>query len=210
MLTPTAFYFLRHGETDWNRRRIIQGQTDTELNATGLAQAAAVIATVAKLSVATICYSPLRRARRTAEIVNQALGKPVVPIADLMECGLGHCEGQASNGEWRTPWERGGPMPGGETFAEYTSRVIRGFNQALAQPGPILVVAHGGNFWALEHHGLIHPGSRVSNCALFKLEPPRDKPKPGETKLDGSKLWTVEQLSVPDGASLAIGEIAAP
>ncbi len=40
MLTPKTFYFLRHGETDWNRQRIIQGQTDTELNATGLAQAA--------------------------------------------------------------------------------------------------------------------------------------------------------------------------
>ncbi len=210
MLTPAAFYFLRHGETDWNRRRITQGQTDTELNATGLAQAAAVAAMVAKLPVATICCSPLRRATRTAEIVNHEVGKPVVPVADLMECGLGFCEGQASNGEWRAPWERGGPMPGGETFAEYTDRILRGFNKALAQPGPILIVAHGGNFWALEHHGFIRPGSRVSNCALFKLEPPRDKAKPRETKSRSSNFWTVEQLTVPDGAPRAIGEIAAP
>ena len=199
MLTPVPFYFLRHGETDWNRRRIIQGQTDTPLNATGLAQAAAIAVDVATLPIATICSSPLQRARRTADIINQEPAKPVIPVADLMECGLGIFEGQASNGAWRESWERGAPMPGGETFKEYADRILRGFNQALAHPGPVLMVAHGGNFWALEHHGVIRPGTRVANCALFKLEPP----------VNDARYWSVTRLGAADaGASLAIGEIA--
>lgn len=199
-LPPIPFYFLRHGETDWNQRRIIQGQTDTPLNAKGVQQAENAAAYVAALPVTTICCSTLQRARRTAEIVNRGLGKPIVTIPDLMECGLGQIEGQASNGEWREPWEKGGPMPGGETFAEYCARVVKGFTQALAVPGPVLVVGHGGNFWALERYGLIAFGTRVPNCALFKLDPPQG----------GAKMWSVTQLSAPAGESLAIGEAPAP
>lgn len=196
VLTPQTFYFLRHGETDWNQRRIIQGQTDVELNATGLAQAAAVKARVESLPIMTICCSPLLRARRTMETVNALMAKPVLFISDLMECHLGIYQGHPSNGEWRDPWIAGGPMPGGETFAEYTARVIRGFNQALTHPGPVLAIGHGGNFWALEHYGLIGPGTRVTNCSLFKLDPPSND----------SKFWTVTQLAAPEGPALAIGE----
>ena len=200
LLTAKSFYFLRHGETDWNQRRIIQGQTDTALNVTGLAQAAAVKARVEALPVATICCSPLLRAKRTTEIINRDRTHPVVSIPELMECHLGIYQGHPSNGEWREPWVAGGPMPGGETFSEYTDRVIRGFNQALTHPGPVLIVAHGGNFWALEHHGLIAPGTRVPNCALFQLDPP--SPVTGTD----SKFWQVTLLAAPEGPALAIGE----
>jgi len=197
MLTPVPFYFLRHGETDWNRRSIIQGQTDTPLNETGRHQAEAVVAEVAKIFFRSICCSSLQRARSTAEIVNRGLGKPVHALPDLMECGLGEIQGQSSTGEWRQPWKNGGPMPGGETYGEYCARVIRGFNEALAYPGPVLIVGHGGNFWALENFGLIAE-TRVPNCALFYLEPPRS-----------GKFWSVKQLSTPVGESLPIGEAAA-
>jgi broad specificity phosphatase PhoE len=196
VLTPVPFYFLRHGETDWNRDRIIQGQTDTPLNATGLQQAEAVAVEVAKLSLRSICCSSLQRARSTAEIINRGLGKPIHVLLDLMECALGEIQGQPSNGAWRDPWVKGGPMPGGETYAQYTARVIRGFAEALPFPGPVLIVGHGGNFWALEDYGLI-PEIRLPNCALFYLEPPRD-----------SKYWNVTQLAAPEGRALAIGEAA--
>ncbi len=196
MLPATPFYFLRHGETDWNHRRIIQGWTDTDLSAAGIAQAEAVKAAVEALPIATICCSTLLRAKRSMEIVNCSIKKPVVMVPELRECKLGEIEGQPSNGDWRKPWENGGPMPGGETFQEYIDRVMRGFAVALAQPGPVLAIGHGGNFWALERYGLIVFGTRVPNCALFKLEPP----KPSE------KFWSVKLLAAPDGPSLAIGE----
>ncbi len=195
MLTAEPFYFLRHGETDWNHRRIIQGQTDTPLNATGEQQAVAVAPLIATLPIATICTSSLSRAKRTGEIVNRGLNKPVFTFDDLRECHLGQIQGSPSNGAWRGEWVAGGPMPGGETFVEYCARVLRGFNQALAQTGPVLIVAHGGNFWGLEHYGLIATGVRVPNCALFRLDPPRDL-----------KTWKVTSLYAPEGEALAIGE----
>lgn len=200
MLTPTTFYFLRHGETDWNRNRLIQGQTDVPLNDLGLSQAESVRAAVEALPIATICCSPLLRTRRTMEIVNCNIKKPVVLVPELMEVGLGEIQGQASNGEWRAPWVKGElTPPGGETFLEYVARILRGLTHSLTQPGPVLMVGHGGNFWALEHYGLIDSGTRVSNCSLFRVDPPGD-----------SKFWTVTQLACPDGPALAIGEGAAP
>jgi len=200
LLKPVPFYFLRHGETDWNQRRIIQGQTDTDLNQTGEQQAAYVAAHVAALDVTTICCSTLLRACRTAEIVNRERRLSVLHIANLMECSFGEVEGQPSNGDWVETWRQGGPMPGGETYDTYTRRILRAFNEALEQPGPVLIVSHGGNFWALEHHGLIPPGPRVPNCGLFRLEPPASD----------SKYWHVKQLAAPPGVSLAIGEATAP
>ena len=129
------------------------------------------------------------------EIVNRSKKRPGVMVPELRECKLGDIEGQPSNGDWREPWENGGPMPGGETFQAYIDRVMRGLAIALTQPGPVLVVGHGGNFWALERYGLIEFGTRVPNCALFKLAPPTT-----------SKFWNVNLLAAPEGPSLAIGE----
>jgi probable phosphoglycerate mutase len=85
---------LRHGQTDWNARRRIQGQLDSQLDATGLAQAAAVAPQIAALSPALIWTSDLSRARRTAEVVGEACG--LVPVADerLREYTLGALEGR--------------------------------------------------------------------------------------------------------------------
>src|SRR5690606_10907779 len=104
MLTRTPFYFLRHGETDWNRRRIMQGHTDTPLNACGVEQAKSIARDIADLEIATICCSPLLRARQTAAEVNAPLNRPVVIIDALKECAFGVYEGEPSNGAWRDSW----------------------------------------------------------------------------------------------------------
>jgi broad specificity phosphatase PhoE len=199
VLKPVPFYFLRHGETDWNARSIIQGQTDTPLNENGLRQAAYAAPHVAALPLTTIVSSTLQRARRTAEIVNERCNLPLISLPELMECHLGDIQGQSSNGAWRAEWTAGGPMPGGETYAAYCARVVRGMAAALEYPGPVLIVGHGGNFWGLETHGLIAPGTRVPNCALFRLDPPVDSP-----------FWKVTLLAAAPGESLAIGEAPAP
>ena len=85
---------IRHGETDWNNQRRIQGITDTPLNSCGIEQAhklAARLATESKLE--TLYTSPLARARVTAEIIGQKCG--LAPVLDerLKEKGLGDLEG---------------------------------------------------------------------------------------------------------------------
>ena len=196
-LTPIPFYYLRHGETDWNRQRIMQGHTDTPLSAYGLQQAAEIAPAVARLDIATICCSPLQRARRTAEIVGAVRGKPLVEIPALKECAFGIYEGQASNGPWREPWLAGGSIPGGESYSDYLARALRGLNESLCHPAPVMVVAHGGTFWAIEKFALRQAGVRVTNCALFKLIPPQN---------DQSGAWAATLLAAPRGPAVAIGE----
>ena len=73
MLTETTFYYLRHGETDWNKEHRMQGATDVPLNATGVAQAHRAKEALRGRHVETICCSPLSRAYDTAMIVNEVL-----------------------------------------------------------------------------------------------------------------------------------------
>src|SRR5437868_5015230 len=74
-------YYVRHGETDWNRDQRYQGQRDIPLNATGRSQAVrngrALAETLGK-DAAVIDYvaSPLLRARETMELMRAELGLP--------------------------------------------------------------------------------------------------------------------------------------
>ncbi|MEL6921721.1 MAG: histidine phosphatase family protein [Pseudomonadota bacterium] len=79
MISPQyPFFMLRHGETDWNREQRFQGRTDIALNALGRRQAAAYANILndqnSDWSGWTFISSPLSRARRTMEIMREALG----------------------------------------------------------------------------------------------------------------------------------------
>lgn len=184
MLPSQRFYFLRHGETDWNRRGVMQGHTDVALNDFGERQARSVAAAVAALPIATICVSPLQRARQTAALVN-INARPIRVIEALKECGFGIHEGEASNGAWRTAWLSGGAIAGGETRRDYIVRVTGALHEALVEPAPVLIVAHGGTFWALEH--LVAQQARIPNCTLFEFTPPAAP----------NSAWGMSQLACP-------------
>src|SRR5215212_4026480 len=148
-LAPVPFWFLRHGETDWNAQGLSQGHTDIPLNSVGLAQAERAARTLAGQPIATIVASPLSRARVTAEIAGQALGLPVATDDDLRETNFGEREGQPM-GDWYDDWIAGAYSPaGGEAFAVLLARAVAAVNRATARPGPVLVVAHGALFRAL-------------------------------------------------------------
>ena len=89
-LEPIPFWFLRHGETDWNAQGISQGNVDIPLNATGIAQARAAAQKLRNRGIATIVSSPLSRAKVTAEFVGEALGLSVAIDPDLREVGFGN------------------------------------------------------------------------------------------------------------------------
>ena len=60
-------YIIRHGQTDWNVQRKIQGTSDIELNSTGIKQSEEARKIVKELELDFIICSPLKRARKTAE-----------------------------------------------------------------------------------------------------------------------------------------------
>jgi len=170
MLVERTFYYLRHGETDWNREHRAQGHNDIPLNQTGIAQAYAAVPALARCEIATVCTSPLARARRTAEIINETLGRPLVVIDELKECGYGAVEGQA-RGNWFRAWREGGVIEGAETFEGFIARALGGLNAALAHPGPVLIVAHAGVYWAIQRYARLER-SFLENCRPVRHEPP--------------------------------------
>lgn len=110
----TRFFLVRHGETEWNKKRIIQGVSDIPLNDTGRAQAASVGAILARHSFDLIVSSPLSRALETATIIARRLGMPApVVIEDLKERNYGEAEG-SSGADLDQRYPPGVEVPGRE------------------------------------------------------------------------------------------------
>jgi probable phosphoglycerate mutase len=163
MLTRAPFWFMRHGETDWNRDGLIQGSTDIPLNAAGWAQAEAACALLAGRGITALWASPLQRARDTAGVLSKALGLPVRVAPGLREAGFGVQEGQVM-GDWFTAWSAGEVSPeGGESFADLRVRAVAAMNTVLAEGGLPLVVAHGGFFRAVRQAMGLSAAVRTAN-----------------------------------------------
>ncbi len=136
------------------------------LNPAGIAQAHAAAALLRARSIASIVTSPLRRARDTAEIVGAALHLPVAVLTDLQEVSFGVNEGQAMGQAWFSDWVAGKFTPeGGESFAQLRTRAAATLTEALANPPPVLVVAHGALFRALRAEMGLQPDVRLANAA---------------------------------------------
>ena len=78
----TTLALIRHGETDWNRRGLIQGVTDVPLNETGLAQAARAAEELVSYPLARdwagVVTSPLVRAFATGLVIAHSLSIPML------------------------------------------------------------------------------------------------------------------------------------
>ncbi len=145
-LARVPFWFLRHGETDWNLANRTQGSTDIPLNATGIAQAQAAAGLLRGQGIVTLVCSPLGRARHTANIIGAVLGLTPEVRPGLREASFGVHEGEVM-GTWFATWVAGEVVPErGESFAEVQARAIAAMNDVLAGPGPALIVGHGGFF----------------------------------------------------------------
>jgi len=169
-LPETPFWFLRHGETDYNAKGLSQGALDISLNETGRAQAKAAAPLLAGRGIVNILSSPMIRTRETTAIVNETLNLPVTFEPALREVIFGGMEGKPLS-PWFADWMDGSFTPeGAESFAELTARVGDVLGRILHLPGPVLIVAHGGVFRAvrdilgLSREGLT-PNAQPLYCA---------------------------------------------
>jgi 2,3-bisphosphoglycerate-dependent phosphoglycerate mutase len=181
---------VRHGETEWNRVRRLQGHTDIALNATGIEQAARLAAALVGESIAAIYSSDLVRALVTAEPVATALGLQVKRDPLLRERNYGLFEGktfaeivehhpeEAERLRCRDTLYR---IPNGESQNEFFARVIgairaiasqeeRALRACSARDGrnarTILVVTHGGVLDMLYRAALDLPLAAERSCAI--------------------------------------------
>jgi uncharacterized phosphatase len=89
-----TFYLVRHGETDWNKNRLIQGQKDTSLNEHGEEEAKAIAEKFKNLDLELAFSSDLLRAKRTAEIIALEHQLAVQVTEQLRERRFGSLEGE--------------------------------------------------------------------------------------------------------------------
>lgn len=137
------FYFLRHGQTGRNASRIFQA-VDEPLSELGMQQAARAAERLAGEPIRTIVASDSRRAFDTAHAVAERLRVVPMPREDLRERHFGALIGTSSvDLDWACSPE------GGETLQQFVDRKRVALSFALAQPAPVLVVAHGGTLYVL-------------------------------------------------------------
>ncbi|SHK16207.1 histidine phosphatase family protein [Rhodothermus profundi] len=153
----TTLYFVRHGETDYNRHGIVQGRgVDAPLNEHGQRQAEALARRFAEVALDAIYTSPLQRARATAEAVRQYHPDlPFYQMADLEEMDWGDLEGKPCAPPYDAQirriyerWQAGDyayPVPGGESVLDVQRRALRALQTILArhEGEAVLVVTHG-------------------------------------------------------------------
>ncbi len=170
-LTATPFWFLRHGETDWNAQNLSQGNVDIPLNPKGIAQAHQAAVWLQNRGIATIVTSPLSRARDTAQVVAAALGLQISEDEALREVSFGVQEGQPMS-DWFADWVAGHRTPDkAEPFVDLRARARSAINRALALQAPVLVVAHGALFRALRAEMGLEANVRTPNATPFWCEP---------------------------------------
>jgi probable phosphoglycerate mutase len=182
-MRPTI-YFVRHGETDWNVARRIQGHTDIPLNDTGRAQArrngSALKTVVREAAAFTFVSSPLGRAQETMRIVRTELGLPPATFAQderLKELNFGQLEGlpwigdQLARDPSLYPERACDPFAwrplNGESYADLTKRLDAWI---VTLTGPVIAVSHGGVMRALR--GLVRGLPRND---IPTLDTPQDK-----------------------------------
>jgi probable phosphoglycerate mutase len=140
---PTRFYFLNHGETDWDRDGKLAGRINAPLNGHGIAEARRAGELLRGMSIKTICSSPQHRALTTAEIVAAQIHAPVVTLEGLKDCCFGSLDG-APIGGWLEAWRQGITPEGAEPLERFRRRALAAMSAALGRPGPVLIVAHPG------------------------------------------------------------------
>jgi len=145
---------VRHGETYWNEERRIQGgDSDIELNDTGLEQARKLAAFLRNESIAAILSSPLKRAIATAEVIASHHQLPIEIPQGLRELKVGELEGMSVSklgttfSQFLIQWwqDRGAKdLPNGESLVDLQQRAWKVIESLLEKhkDGTVVVVSH--------------------------------------------------------------------
>jgi probable phosphoglycerate mutase len=168
----TTILLARHGETDWNRDRRVQGHSDIPLNDAGRRQARALARLLADEPLDAVYASDLSRARETAEIATVGRGLPVRELVDLRERHFGTWEGLTDTViRERYPESRTGPWGDGETFEAMAARVTAALLDIAVRHrlGSVLVMTHGGPIRAVLRACDADPAGPIENCDVSRV-----------------------------------------
>lgn len=151
----TVLYLVRHGETDWNKENRCQGCIDIELNDDGIIQAQGAAKRLSGEKIDKIYSSTLKRAGKTAEIINNSLNVELVKNESLNEINFGEWEGltfeeMRNRSDYKyNKWSQEPHLvsfPGEGSLKNVFDRAMRYVNQIIDENTGknILIVSHGG------------------------------------------------------------------
>lgn len=196
-MPQTQLYLIRHGQTDWNLRAMLQGRTDIPLNETGRRQAMEARERLAGVHFDAVYSSPLRRAMDTAQLVSGWPGEKICPDERLTEIAFGPYEGKDPHtlgpafACFFTDPEAYRPPQGAESLQSALERTGDFLAYAAEKhPGQTLMVAgHGAALHAMLTAALANPldqfwSVNLDNCRVAVLT--RDESAPGGWRLTAS------------------------
>ncbi len=150
-------YIIRHGETDWNKARKMQGRSDIPLNEHGRLAAQKTKEGLKDVKFDVAFTSPLKRAKETVQILLEGRDVPIIEDERIIEIGFGNGEGLACVKDKTKPdvnfnyfFVKPGlytPHEGGETFEDVKVREEAFLQELFAkkeyQDSTILISTHG-------------------------------------------------------------------
>ncbi|MEE1314756.1 MAG: histidine phosphatase family protein [Faecalimonas sp.] len=200
-------YIIRHGQTDWNRKRLLQGRTDVELNTWGRKVAELTREGLKDVPFDLAITSPLRRAKVTAELILKDRKIPILEDARIIEVNFGAYEGkhfQFQDENLQNFFEKPEAyisVDGSESMDEIFSRIRSFYEELIVNPkyqdSTILISTHGAALSALLCHIKgwevkdFWKGGLHKNCGLSIVE-----------IQDGKAKIVEEAMIVYDEASL--------
>ena len=141
-----TFYIVRHGQTDWNLQKKVQGQTDIPLNDNGKMEAKKLADELKDINFTACFSSDLQRAYETAYIITQSSHQPLPIKTDsrMRERNFGSWEGHLSAELYSASLNERLDVESNTSIQERTLQCLEEI--AIAQPkgSRILVVSHGG------------------------------------------------------------------
>ena len=180
-------YVIRHGQTDWNVKEKCQGRTDIELNNTGIKQAQNAKEQLKKYKIDLIICSPLKRTRKTAEIINETINSEIIIDERIIERNCGNIEGTTKD-EWTSivnedidiinnynlNWDKQNVEP----IKDVCKRVWNLLDeiQEKYKDKNVLLVTHGGTCRAINAYfnGISEEGivvsAKIKNCEIREYE----------------------------------------
>lgn len=182
---------VRHGETDWNTERRLQGHAAIPLSDRGRRQAASLARRLAGQSIDACYTSDIRRALDTATIIGETLGVKAKPDPRLREMAFGLLEGltfdeaQTRYPEMMAAWtkDRNIPLPGGEAFNQFSARISAFLDKLkqTQQETTLLLITHAGPIREIIRLALGLPAEghwyfQVDNASLSELSLADDQP----------------------------------
>lgn len=175
----THFYYTRHGQTIWNVKNKICGATDIELTELGRMQAKELGEKLLAegIKIDEILYSPLIRAKETAEYISKASGIPMREEVRLKEQCFGKWEGTPRDGaDFKVAKANFvNSYEGGESMLKLAQRIYNLLDEIKNDDKVYLLVAHNGISRVIESYfrdmtNEEYSAFGIKNCEFRKYE----------------------------------------